>query len=190
MQRAEQEVAEAERVSMKRHLAVLGGWSLLVCSLGAGCAAVRARTALEKAQELERQRCGPDLELNGLAPILGGEAIEKWEPAYLATPSCGGGAGGCYKRLAGAVITLRALPGVTAEWLDRLLECYSALRLLGKFPAAEQPNDPFWLPGRTVDIDVTSTGKGFAVSIRSLDVGDAQQIQERTRAFVEAMKRR
>jgi hypothetical protein len=40
-------------------------------------------------------------------------------------------------------------------------------------------------PGRTVDIDVVSTGPEFAATLRSLEVSDAQEILERTKAFVE-----
>jgi hypothetical protein len=77
------------------------------------------------------------------------------------------------------------MKGVTAAWLDRALECHSARRVLGRIPPDQIPNDPFWLPGRTVDIDVVATGPEFAATIRSLEVSDAQEILERAKAFVE-----
>jgi hypothetical protein len=159
--------------------------AVLAVSL-AGCAsAQRMPTANEIASDMERKRCGPDVEEGALAPIFNKEAIQGWDSAYLAASTCGGGAGGCYKRLAGAVIVVKALQGFTAEWLDRALECHSARRVLGKIPPGDIPNDPFWLPGKTVDIDVVSTGGQFAATVRTLEPSDAQEIINRTKAFVE-----
>ncbi len=141
---------------------------------GAACAtATRMPSVTDIAGEMEHQRCGPDVENGSLKAIWTGEAIVRYDPAYLASATCGAGAGGCYKRLAGAVITLRAL------------ECHSARRVLGKIPPDEIPNDPFWLPGKTVDIDVVSTGREFAATVRSFEVSDAQEILNRAKAFVE-----
>jgi hypothetical protein len=58
--------------------------------------------------------------------------------------------------------------------------------VLGKIPPGDLPNDPFWLPGKTVDIDVVSTGAAFAATVRTLEPSDAQQIVNRTRAFLES----
>ena len=60
-------------------------------------------------------------------------------------------------QLRGAKLTVAALPGLTAEWLDRELECHSAHITLGR--TASTPEDPFWLPDSTVDIDVRPTKK-------------------------------
>jgi hypothetical protein len=153
----------------------------------AGCAPQpRMPTATELAGDTERRRCGPDVDESVLAPIFSKEAILGWDTAYLAAATCGGGAGGCYKRLAGAVIIIKALKGYSAEWLDRALECHSARRALGKIPPGDIPNDPFWLPGKTLDIDVVSTRGEFAATVRTLQPSDAQEIVNRTKAFVEA----
>lgn len=160
------------------------GGALLV-SL-AGCASLQHMpTPSEVASDMERKRCGPDVDEATLEPIFDKHAIQGWETAYLSAQSCGAGGGGCYKRLAGAVIKIKAMQGFTAEWLDRALECHSARRVLGKIPPGD-PNDPFWLPGKTVDIDVVSTGAAFAATVRTLEPSDAQEIVNRTRAFVES----
>jgi hypothetical protein len=39
-----------------------------------------------------------------------------------------------------------------------------------------------------VDIDVQSSGPGFAVSVRNLDVGEAQEILNRAEAFFQASR--
>ena len=162
------------------------GMFIALSIFGAACAtATRMPSVTDIAGEMEHQRCGPDVENGSLKAIWTGEAIVRYDPAYLASATCGAGAGGCYKRLAGAVITLKPIKGWTAEWLDRALECHSARRVLGKIPPDEIPNDPFWLPGKTVDIDVVSTGREFAATVRSFEVSDAQEILNRAKAFVE-----
>jgi hypothetical protein len=88
-------------------------------------------TANDIASNMERKRCGPDVDEAALAPIF-----------------------------------------------DK--------RVLGKIPPGDLPNDPFWLPGKTVDIDVVSTGAAFAATVRTLEPSDAQQIVDRTRAFLES----
>jgi hypothetical protein len=80
--------------------------------------------------------------------------------------------------------------GFTATWLDRALECHSARRVLGRIPAATLPNDPFWLPGRMVDIEVAATHAGLQVFIRRQNIKDAEEILARANAFVEATVRR
>jgi hypothetical protein len=79
-----------------------------------------------------------------------------------------------------------AVKGFTAEWLDRALECHSARRVLGRIPTTTLPDDPFWLPGRMVDIDVGATRAGFQVFIQGQTIKDAQEILSRANAFVEA----
>jgi hypothetical protein len=168
--------------------AVLIGLSVATRGCASGVPA-RLRTVLDDATAMEQKRCGPDIDEAALAPILTGEAIERVEPAYIAAAASGGhGAGGAYKRLTGAVFSVRALKAFSAEWLDRSLECHSARRLLGRIPAGENPTDPFWVPGKSVDIDVQSSGPGFAVSVRSLEVADAHEILARAQAFYEATR--
>jgi hypothetical protein len=81
---------------------------------------------------------------------------------------------------------VRALRGVTAEWLDRALECHSARRVLGRIPASDAPNDPFWLPGSVVDIDAESAKDRFVVDVRGATVREGQEILQRANAFVAA----
>jgi hypothetical protein len=69
------------------------------------------------------------------------------------------------------------------------VERHNARRVLGRIPPDAIPNDPFWLPGRTVDIDVVSTGREFAATIRSLDSNDEQET-DRAKAFVEGAQAR
>jgi hypothetical protein len=139
-----------------------------------------ARNPTEQAAAIERSRCGPDLDDTTLEPIFSHRAIESVEPLYARTSSDRAGAS---TRLQGAVIYVRAIHGVTVEWLDRALECHSARRTLGKIPEDAVRNDPFWLPGRMVDIDTQSMGHGFRVAVSGVTSDDAQEILIRANAF-------
>jgi hypothetical protein len=79
----------------------------------------------------------------------------------------------------GAVITFRARPGMTAEWLQRVVDCHVARNAALGHVVPEMPNCP--LVPKGVQARVTSTGNGFAVAIRSDDPTVAQEILARAR---------
>jgi len=158
-------------------------------SVGAGCSATStpARSPAEEAAKMTAQdRCdAPDVAEAALAPLFEGDAIQSSEPIYTAVSHSGSGAGGNYSQLIGAVVRVSAIRGFTAEWLDRALECHSARRVLGQIPESAIPNDPFWLPGRTVDIEVAVGRDGFHVNVRGKNVADAEEILARANRYVE-----
>jgi len=158
---------------------------VLVALLGAGCATVSPAVVppnpADEARAMEHARCGPDIDDAALAPVLGGQAVDAVEPHYTRVQS---GMYGVGARLDGSVVHVRALQGMTAEWLDRALECHSARRVLGRVPDTMLPNDPFWLPGRMVDIDAQPARGGFVVAVRGSTLDDAQEILIRTNAFM------
>jgi hypothetical protein len=125
---------------------------------------------------IEPDRCGPNADESILAPILSGQALEGVEPLYVASSSLGMG---LQSRLVGATLRVRPIPNVTAEQLDRALECHSAR-------AAPSPSDPFMLPGRAVDIEVSSARDGFRISVRADAGDDAAQILSRANALLES----
>jgi hypothetical protein len=149
------------------------------CATGSG--SEPAKSAADQAAAMEQARCAPGFDQSILTPVLDREAVEAVEPLYSRAQD---GKSGESARLLGAVVRVRPLPGMTAELLDRGLECYSARRVLGRIPDNSTPNDPFWLPGRMVDIDAESARDGFEVGIRGQTVDDAQEILIRANAFV------
>jgi hypothetical protein len=151
--------------------------TVLACTAGSSAP---ARSPTEDAAAMERSRCGPDLDETTLEPIFGHRAIESAEPLYARTST---DRAGTSSRLEGAVVYVRAIQGMTVEWLDRALECHSARRVLGKIPENVSPNDPFWLPGRMVDIETQSIGHGFRIAVRGTTQDDAQEILIRANAF-------
>jgi hypothetical protein len=78
------------------------------------------------------------------------------------------------RRTVGAVVTIRARPGLTAEWLQRLVNCDLAHNSALRRSVAEMPNSPLGFRGATAH--VRSTGDGFAVEIRSNEPETARQI--------------
>ena len=69
------------------------------------------------------------------------------------------------QRTAGVIITLRAVPGMTAEWVQREVDCHLARNASLGHDVPEMPNCPLVPNG--VRASVRSTGNGFAVAIRS-----------------------
>lgn len=81
------------------------------------------------------------------------------------------------ERTVGAIVTFRARPGMTAEWLQRVVDCHVARNAALGHVVPEMPNCP--LVPRSVAARVTSTGNGFAVAIRSDDPAVAREVLER-----------
>lgn len=141
-----------------------------------------AKSAADQADFIERTRCGPEVNESALAPVLDGQSVKEVGPLYATIE--GGSKSGEQARLRGALITVNALPGVTAEWLDRELECHAASLALGQ--AKSTPDDPFWLPGSAVDIDVRPAKDGFLIGVAGFSSADARQILDRAQAFAKA----
>jgi len=142
-----------------------------------------ARSPADQAAFIESTRCGPEVNDSDLAPVLGGQAVQGVGPLYSTIEA---NKSGGQSQLRGALLTVNALPGVTAEWLDRELECHGARLALGRVTST--PDDPFWLPGSSVDIDVRPTKDGFLVGIAGYSSTDAHKILDRAQAFAKAKK--
>ena len=77
----------------------------------------------------------------------------------------------------GATVTFRAVPGMTAEWLQRVIECHLARNASVGHVVPGMPDCPLVPTGVTAR--VSSTGSGFAVAIRSDDADTAREILAR-----------
>ena len=82
----------------------------------------------------------------------------------------------------GAVVTFRAVPGMTAEWLQRLVDCHLARNASLGHVVPEMPNCPLVPNG--VEAHVSSTGNGFAVVVQSSDRAVVPEIQARANRLV------
>jgi len=138
----------------------------------AGCATSSpAKTAADSAHVNQCADVEGDSNLNA---VLSGEAVARVKPLYanLSDPR-----GSQEAQLRGATVIVRALPGMTAEWLDRQLKCHSATETLGQSETA--PNDPFFLPDAAVTIAVRPMGSAFAVDISAYPPKAAHRILRR-----------
>ncbi len=181
---------------------------LMVASsaFAAGCEPA-AKSPADEAAFMESTRCGPEVNEAALAAVLEGQALQGVGPLYstIEAPSLNersdelgaqrvgpvysaaeANSLGDQARLRGALLTVSALPGVTAEWLDRELECHGARVVLGRVKPLS--DDPFWLPGSKVDIDVRPVKDGFVIGVAGFSSTDARQILDRARAFAKAKK--
>ena len=85
-------------------------------------------------------------------------------------------------RLVGAVVKFRALPGLTTEWLQRLINEHRAMMASMPDSDAVMTDCPLVLSG--VSARVTSAGDGFAVSLKSNDKNTAREVLRRAQALV------
>jgi hypothetical protein len=159
-------------------------WLLSLATAVASCGEASpqsAKSPADRAAFMERTRCAADDDDKALAPVLTGDATQGVHPLYSTVE---GAKTGHQEELRGATVVVAALPGMTAEWLDRALECHSAKEALGHVPPA--PDDPFFLPGSTVDIDVRSARDGFDIAISAFSSDDARQVLARANAFAKS----
>jgi hypothetical protein len=82
-------------------------------------------------------------------------------------------------KTAGAEIVFRAIPGMTAEWLQRLVDCHIArsATIGHETASSDMPACPLTLKG--IQANVRSVGDGFAVTVRSDDTATANEILRR-----------
>ena len=87
-------------------------------------------------------------------------------------------------RMAGSEVAFRAVPGMTEEWLQRVVDCHLARNsAIGHETAGmEMASCPLTLLG--TEASVRSVGDGFAVVIRANDDKTAQQILQRSEALL------
>ena len=111
------------------------------------------------------------------APALTSSLVETVEPAYSTVPSGNDRA----IRLRGARLHLRPALNVSAEALQRTLECHQARVTLGA--ATATADDPYVLPGAWLDIDVDSSGDGLVAAVLVDHFEDARRVLDRARTF-------
>lgn len=92
-------------------------------------------------------------------------------------------------RTAGADVMFRAVPGMTTEWLQRVIDCHLARNAAVGHPAAslQMIDCPLTLHG--VQARVRSTGNGFAVAIRADDTETSREILRRAESLRSAVQR-
>jgi hypothetical protein len=83
---------------------------------------------------------------------------------------------------AGAVVVFHAVPGLTAAWFQRVVDCHLARSAAVGHVMPEMPNCPLVPTG--AEAKVTSVGSGFAVAIRADDRASADEIFARAQRLL------
>ena len=81
----------------------------------------------------------------------------------------------------GARVAFRAVPGLTGEWLQRVVDCHLARNAVAGTTDTTMDYCPLAVPHTTAS--VVSTGKGFAVDITSDDADSVREIVKRAQAL-------
>ena len=135
------------------------------------------RAASKALRDVEASACSGLSDIDrDMSPFAHREDIVKVEPL---------GAGGSPKappRTAGAIITFRATQGMTAQWLQRLVDCHLARSAAMGHEVPEMEYCP--LMPKNVKARVTTEGAGFIVEVRSDDSESAKEILKRAQALV------
>lgn len=91
------------------------------------------------------------------------------------------------RRVVGVVVTFRAVPGLTAEWLQRLVDCHLARSAALGHVLPEMHDCP--LVPRGTSARVRSVGNGFAVEVRGDDDKAVDEISARGKRLLERTAR-
>ena len=113
-----------------------------------------------------------------ISPFFHREAIVEVKPL---PRERGGGERKVEEGLAGATIVLLPASGVTAERLERIVQCHIARNAALGNDMPEMPYCP--LVPKGVSANVTSTGNGFAVTIMAQDQATAAEVLRRAQAL-------
>lgn len=85
-------------------------------------------------------------------------------------------------RTTGAIIMFRAMPGMTAPWLQRVVDCHLARNAALGHDVPEMASCP--LVPKNVTARVSATSTGFAVAVRSDDTDTAHEVLRRAQGLV------
>jgi hypothetical protein len=89
---------------------------------------------------------------------------------------------GMIPRTSGAVVSFRATPGATAQWLQRTVDCHLARSAALGHTVPEMSYCPLVL--KNVSAKVSATSAGFDVALQSDDPETAREILQRAQALV------
>jgi hypothetical protein len=137
------------------------------------------RAAAESLRQAEAQACSGLAESDrDTSPFDHREDITTVTPATMMVPR---GAKSQTSQVVGATVGFRAVPGLTAEWLQRIVDCHIARNNSLGNSMPEMSYCP--LVPKGVSAKVSSTGNGFDVTIQSNDPTSAQEVLRRAQAL-------
>jgi hypothetical protein len=140
--------------------------------------AAKHRAAGDALKQAEAQACaGIDEADRDISPFYHREDIASVSEAQ-ETVTAGKGSS---TRKSGARIVFRAVPGLTAEWLQREVDCHIARASALGHSMPEMGYCPLVM--KDIKAKVSSTGDGFAVEVTSSDAKTVEEILKRAQSL-------
>lgn len=143
-------------------------------------AAAQHRAAAQALRDAENRACVgvPDADRDE-SPFDHREDIESVEPLYV------GSSGGknSSKRLVGATVSFRAVPGMTAQWLQRVVDCHLARNAALGHDVPEMAYCPLVPKGASAA--VVANRAGFGVNIQADTQESVQEILRRAQGLTQ-----
>jgi hypothetical protein len=155
-------------------VAVLG-----LCSCGAVAPATRAT-------EVERLQCDGTSSAETDARLIEGMTVLSVEPLYSYVHTA---TTGTDKRVAGVKLLIRPPESIGADRVLRVLQCHDARAVLGRVDASKFPDDPYWLNGSWLDIDLVPESGNLSITVQADDIHKNLQVLSRAKAFAAAHAR-
>jgi len=155
-------------------VALLGFWS---------CGTVAPAT---KAAEVERLQCDGTSSTETDARLIEGMTVLSVEPLYSYVHTA---TTGTDKRVAGVKLLIRPPESVDADRVLRVLQCHGARAVLGRVDASRFPDDPYWLNGYWLDIDLVPESGNLSITVQADDIHKNLQVLSRAKAFAAAHAR-
>ena len=160
----------------------------LLALLAAGGVAVAASGCATSVSPTARATSVAHLECDGAASdaadvhVLQSTSVLSAGPLYAHVIT---GKNDAEERVTGARLLVRAPEGVSAERLQRILQCHSAQVLLGQVDPSRFADEPYWLPDAWVDIHVQPDDGGMAVTVSAQSIPEGLKVLHRATAFAE-----
>lgn len=137
------------------------------------------RAASNALRTAETSSCAgiPDGDRDNSPLVSHATDIESVEPLFAET----GSSKDKTNRPTGARVTIRAVPGLTPQYLQRLVECHVARNASMGFAMPEMASCPLSVKGASGVVE--STGGAFRIDIKSTDVESANEIARRAQSL-------
>lgn len=137
--------------------------------------AARHRAASQELRGVEARTCNNiSAGDRDMSPFYHREDIVSVEPSTERTGRYG-------RRVVGAEVVFAALPGMTSEWLQRVVDCHLARNAVLGDDDKTMSYCPLAVPHTTAVVH--SVGNGFAVDIRAIDDRSVKDVVSRAEAL-------
>jgi hypothetical protein len=140
-------------------------------------------TLATRATAVEQIQCDAATSSEADVRVIEGATVLAVEPVYTYVHTA---TTGTDMKVAGVRILIRPPEAMDAEHVLRILQCHSARAVLGRLDRSRFPDDPFWLAGAWLAIDLIPEAGNFAVTVEAGDIPQNLQELARARAFAAA----